>query len=134
MNTNLYSLVAMIVAVFLTGMYLRGDRARKAEIREELDLIQQQQDLIMNTVASIRQQTQLKDSLLARQVDVASDFILGLDREGNLSTAQLEARGAEINALKTNLDSLMVSNQPAGGFRFNTPPLDSLSTTNSQEN
>ena len=130
MNNNLYSLIALIVAVFMTGMYLRGESARKAEIREELDLIQEQQDLIMNTVASIREQSQLKDSLLAVQVNQANNYVLNLDRERNMSATQLQARGEEIEALHAGLDQLLTPLASSEGFQTSTAPNDSVRADN----
>jgi Tfp pilus assembly protein PilN len=48
-----YKLIALLASVFLTGMFLRGEIARRAELKRELREIKDQQKRTMARVDSI---------------------------------------------------------------------------------
>jgi hypothetical protein len=53
MNQNTSSLIALLLSVFFTGAYLRGEISRKAELKAELSAMKAQQERTMATVDSL---------------------------------------------------------------------------------
>lgn len=123
MNTNYISLIALVIGVFFSGMYLRGESARKQEIRRELDLIRQRQDEISATVAEIHRVAAEKDSLLLNRIAGTRDYIERLDQKETYSAEQIAAFGADLNALQSGIDSSLAAIQPAGGFVLTPDPV-----------
>ena len=75
MNNNYISLIALIFAVFFSGIYLRGESARKKEIKRELDLIRERQEQIIAQVDQINRVAAERDQLLVNQIDSARTYI-----------------------------------------------------------
>ncbi|MEZ4698832.1 MAG: hypothetical protein R2834_00760 [Rhodothermales bacterium] len=121
MNTNYISIIALVVGVFFSGIYVRGEGARKQEIKRELDAIRQRQDEIVATVAEINRVTAEKDSLLLNRIASARTYIDRLDDKKAYSVEQIESFGQELTALQSGIDSSMAAIQPSGAFSVAEP-------------
>lgn len=109
MNINYISLIAMIVAVFFSGIYLRGESARKKDVKRELDLIREQQEQIISQVEEINRVTAERDALLLSRIDSARTYIDLLNAEEAHSATKIAAFGDNIRLLQTDIDKSLVS-------------------------
>ncbi len=106
MDSKYLHLIALIVAVFFAGIFLRGERARKQQIKRELSAIEQRQDEINAIVANIVRVTAEKDSLLKLQIAFAKEEVSKLDREEELSRNRIDSLGQKIDQVNDQLASL----------------------------
>ena len=75
MNTNHFSLIALVLSVFFAGAYLRGEISRRQELKAELREIKMQQKQTMARVDSVnaaylRDKIQLLDQTRAFYADL----------------------------------------------------------------
>ncbi len=124
MNNNYISLVAMIVAVFFSGVYLRGESARKQDVKRELDLIREQQEQIIARVDEINRVTAERDQLLLSRIDSARTYIDLLNAEEAHTAAKIAGYGDNIKALQTDIDKSLVSIASSEGLSLNTAPVE----------
>ncbi|MEM8485564.1 MAG: CHAP domain-containing protein [Bacteroidota bacterium] len=106
MNSKYLHLIALIVAVFFAGIFMRGERARKKQIKRELSAIEQRQDEINAIVADIVRVTAEKDSLLKLQIALAKEEVSKLNREEALPRNRIDSLGQEIDRVNALLASL----------------------------
>lgn len=105
MNTSYVSLIAMVVAVFCAGMYLRGESVRKQEIKKEIQAIKERQQEILGMVAQINQIAMEKDKMLLAQIDSAQSYIQTLNDRKNLSYDRIKTINTEIEKIQVDIDS-----------------------------
>ncbi len=103
MSNNYISLIALVVAVFFSGVYLRGEGARKKEIKRELDQIREQQDRIVAQVNEINRATTERDQILLGRIDVAQQYIDSLNVEDSLTSAKIAGFGDNIQLLQQDI-------------------------------
>lgn len=103
MNNNYISLIALVVAVFFSGIYLRGESARKSEIKRELDLIKEKQAQIIAEVDHINETTIKRDSLLVSQIDSAQTYIRWLNLKESMTANKLAGFGENIENLQADM-------------------------------
>ena len=104
MNNNYISLIALIVAVFFSGVYLRGESARKKELKRELDAIRDQQEQIIAQVGEINRLTAERDELLLSRIDSARTYIDILNAEEQYTSQQIAKYGDNIELLQEGID------------------------------
>ncbi|MFK7845981.1 MAG: hypothetical protein AB8G77_11825 [Rhodothermales bacterium] len=104
MNNNYISLIALIVAVFFSGIYLRGEGARKKELKRELDVIRDQQEQIIAQVGEINRLTAERDQLLLSRIDSARTYIDILNAEEKYTSQQIAKFGDNIELLQEGID------------------------------
>ena len=109
MNSNYVSLIAMIVAVFFTGAYLRGESARKQEIKREIETIRERQEEILAAVGQINALAAEQDSLLLGEIASARGYIERLDEKEQLSVEDIATFGTELRALQGGVDSSLTA-------------------------
>ncbi len=122
MNSNYVSLIAMIVAVFFAGAYLRGESARKQEIKREIETIRDRQDAILDAVGQINAMAAEQDSLLLSQVASARGYIERLDEKEQYSIEEIESFGANLRALQGGVDSSMTALRQTGALGLAMEP------------
>lgn len=127
MSNKYISLIAMLVAVFFSGIYLRGEGARKREIKRELDAIRDRQEQIMSQVQEINQKTAERDQLLMNRIDSARTYIDILNAEKAHSSQKIAEYGNNIEQLQTGIDSSLVSITSSEGFSITRPQVQSSS-------
>ncbi len=128
MNNSYISLIAMIVAVFFSGIYLRGESARKKEIKRELDLIREQQDQIIAHVDEINRVTAERDELLLSRIDSAKNYIDLLNVQEGLSSEKIEGFGVNIELLQQDIKSNLADIARSQGIREGSPALEVVPT------
>lgn len=106
MNSKYLHLIALIVAVFFAGIFMRGERARKKQIKRELSAIEQRQDEINTIVADIVRVTAEKDSLLKLQIELAKEEVRKLDNKETLPRTRIDSLGQEIDRVNDLLAAL----------------------------
>lgn len=116
MSSEHISLIAVIVAVFFAGMYLRGERARKQDIKQEMDEIRAQQDKIIAEVEAISRRAEERDKLLLSRIDSARSYIDILNAEEEYTTAKREAFDQNIRSLQVDIDKNLASLQQGQGL------------------
>lgn len=79
MESKYIHLIALIVAVFFAGIYLRGEGARKKEIKRELKVIEKRHEEINRLVDEINVVAARKDSLLNLKIASARHRIQQLE-------------------------------------------------------
>jgi hypothetical protein len=121
MNNSHISLVALIVAVFFSGIYLRGESARKQEIKRELNLIRDQQEKIIAQVDEINRVAAERDQMLLNQIDSARTYIELLNLKDSLTTAKLTGYGENIKVLQEDINKQLTSISDEAGI--STPGL-----------
>ncbi|MFK7845979.1 MAG: hypothetical protein AB8G77_11815 [Rhodothermales bacterium] len=114
MDSKYIHLIALIVAVFFSGIYLRGEGARKKEIKRELKAIEMRQAEINDLVDEINTTAAIKDSLLNLKIAFAKDEIRILNRGDSLARDSIDVLGAEIIAVNNKLNQLaqQINNVP----------------------
>lgn len=122
--SNAISLVALVIGVFFSGVYIRGESARKQEIKREIDTIRDRQTEIVAAVAEINRIAAEKDSLLLGRIASARTYIERLDQKEAFSEQEIEAFGQEIRQLQGGIDSTMAAIGSAGSFAV--PPTASV--------
>lgn len=123
MNINLISMAAMIVAVFFSGMYLRGEAARKQDVKRELDLIRERQEAILAQVDEINRQTVARDQLLLSRIDSAQTYIDLLNAEEAHTEAKIAQYGDNIALLQAGIDSSLTEIRADQGFSITPAPV-----------
>lgn len=121
MDSKYIHLIALVVAVFFAGVYMRGEGARKKEIKRELEAIQKRQDEINSIVDQIEAVTAEKDSLLLLQVASAKAEVQRLERLGKDSRARIASLGNEINARQALIINLGREINAVPDFAFVEP-------------
>ncbi len=124
MNSNYISLIAMLVAVFFSGVYLRGEAARKREVKRELDTIRDRQEEIMAQVEEINRVTVERDQRLISQIDSARSYIDILNAEETLTSEKIAERGDKIEQLQKGIDSSLAEIQGSSGFALPAPAVE----------
>ncbi len=124
MNNSYISLIAMVVAVFCAGMYLRGESVRKQEIKQEIEAIKARQQEILGMVAQINAVAMEKDQMLLAQIDSAQSYIQTLNDRKNLSYDRIKTINTEIEKIQVDIDSSRQALQRATrqGFGFAPRP------------
>ena len=125
MNTNYVSLIAMVVAVFCTGMYLRGESVRKQDIKKEIEAIKARQQEILGMVAQINAVAMEKDKMLLAQIDSAQTYIQALNDRKNLSYDRIKTINTEIEKIQVDIDSSRraLNRATRQGFGFIPKPI-----------
>lgn len=121
MNNNYISLIALIVAVFFSGVYLRGESARKQDIKRELDAIRARQAEIIATVDAINQQTEERDQLLLSRIDSARTYVDLLSIEEDMTSQKVAMYGENIKRLQLGIDSSLTQINASRGFVVAAP-------------
>ncbi|MEM8485566.1 MAG: hypothetical protein AAF564_08440 [Bacteroidota bacterium] len=124
MNNNYISLIAMLVAVFFSGVYLRGEAARKQDVKRELDLIREQQEQIINRVDEINRVTAERDALLLSRIDSARTYIDLLNAEEAHTAAKIAGYGDNIQALQTGIDKSLADIALSEGLAVTNAPVE----------
>jgi len=124
MNSSYISLIAMIVAVFFTGTYLRGEGVRKREVNEALDEIRARQTAIMAQVDEINRVTMERDQQLLSRIDSARTYIDLLNAEEAYTSQKIASFGENISALQSGIDSSLVQIRSTEGFTNSAQPVD----------
>lgn len=122
-NPRYINVIVLIVAVFLSGAYLRGESARKEEVKREMGLIRSRQDEIAAAVAEIHRIATEKDSLLLARIAGARAYIDRLDAKEQLSDQQIAALDREIRTLQGGIDSSLAALQTSAAFRLEPAPV-----------
>jgi peptidoglycan hydrolase CwlO-like protein len=123
MNSSYISLIAMIVAVFFSGIYLRGEGAKKQEIKRELDVIRERQTEIISQVEKINEATLEQDKLLLNRIDSARTYIDLLNAEEAHSSQQIASFGENIKQLQRGIDSSLTTITSSQGFAVQPAPV-----------
>ncbi|MDZ4700167.1 MAG: hypothetical protein SH809_10715 [Rhodothermales bacterium] len=121
LNSHIISLITLVIGVFFSGAYIRGESARKQEINREIDTIRQRQTEIVAAVAEINRIAAEKDSILLGRIAHARTFIEHLDRKEAYSEQEIQAFGQEIRQLQGGIDSVMAAVTSAGSFAVPPP-------------
>ena len=121
MNSSYISLIAMIVAVFFSGIYLRGESARKQELKRELDVIREQQAQIISQVEEINRETVERDQLLLSRIDSARTYIDLLNAEEAHSSQKIASFGENIKQLQLGIDSELTTIASSHGIAVPAP-------------
>ncbi len=116
LNSHTISLITLVIGVFFSGAYIRGESARKLEIKQEIDAIRARQTEILGAVAEINRVAAEKDSLLLGRIRSARTYIERLDRKEAFSEQEIQAFGREINQLQGGIDSTMAAIGSSGSF------------------
>ncbi len=124
MNNNYISLIAMLVAVFFSGVYLRGESARKQDVKRELDLIREQQDQIIARVDEINRITAERDQLLLSRIDSARTYIDLLNAEEEHTAAKIAGYGDNIKALQVEIDKSLAGIAASEGLTVTSNPVE----------
>ncbi len=127
MNNNYISLIALVVAVFFSGIYLRGEGARKKEIKRELDLIKDKQAQIIAQVDQINAVTAERDQHLLSQIDSAQTYIRWLNLRDSLASNKLSDIGKEIESLQVDMSQQLADFSNAQGVSVAQPSADTNS-------
>jgi hypothetical protein len=116
MGSRFTSLIALIAAVFLAGVYFRGERARKQEIARELDALRARQVEINAVIADIQRVTARKDSLFRARIDSTRLDIERLRRDEAIVRGRLDSLGREIERLRADINANLAVIRDAGRF------------------
>ncbi|MDZ4700169.1 MAG: CHAP domain-containing protein [Rhodothermales bacterium] len=127
MGSKHTSLIALIVAVFFAGVYLRGERARKQEIQLELDALRTRQTEINSVLDDIRRVTARKDSLFRARIDSARVDIEFLKRDEKLARVRIDSLGREIALLQEDIVRNIAAIREAGAFQIAEVSIHSVS-------
>lgn len=122
MDSKYIHLIALIVAVFFAGVYLRGEAARKKEIKRQISAIQHRQDEINGIIDEIERVTAEKDSLLKLKIARAKREIRTLDREGELVRDSVDVLGNKITATQIRIAALWREIDNVPDFVIDAPP------------
>lgn len=104
LNSNAFSLIALLGAVFFAGMFLRGENMRKKTYQNQLDEIQSLHQEIMQKVDSINVSIQQRDSVLVSQIDSAYTYLDVLKEKGRVSDEKLEMLSGHIRQQRESLN------------------------------
>ncbi len=127
MDSKYIHLIAVIVAVFFAGVYLRGESARKKDIKRELEAIQMRQTEINNLIGDINQVAAEKDSLLSLQIAQARSQIELLKRGESLTRDSINVLGREISATQLKINQLVQQINAVPDFIFSEENIHSVS-------
>ena len=128
MKNNYISLIAMIVAVFFSGIYLRGEGARKKEIKRELDIIRARQEQIIAQVTEINRVTTERDQLLVSRIDSAQTYIDLLNIKDSLSSEEIARFGDNIKLLQDGVDQSLARISSSQGLSITSPAVEVVSS------
>ncbi len=126
MDSKYLHLIALIVAVFFSGVYLRGEFARKREIKRELAFIKERQSIINDLVDQINTVTAQKDSLIARRIAAARLVISALEQADATVRDSIAVLDDSIRATNSRLEQLAQEINNVPGFFFEPPNLHSV--------
>ncbi len=109
-NWNLVSAFSMGISAFFAGAFLQGERLRKAEFRESLEQIRNEQRVIMQRVEEVNAYVKLKEIELISQLDSAYLVMDDLNDQRRRSWRRIEETEKRINIeqskLRLNVDRL----------------------------
>ena len=125
MESKYIHLIALIVAVFFSGLYLRGESARKSEIKRELKVIEKRQEEINRLVGEINAVAAEKDSLLNLKIVSARERIRLLNQGDSLARDSIDALNNQISAANNKLNLLAQEINDVPGFFFDDAGLQS---------
>ncbi len=126
MDSKYLHLIALIVAVFFSGIYLRGEFARKREIKRELAFIKERQTIINDLVDQINTVTAQKDSLISRRIAAARLVISALEQADAQVRDSIAILDDSIRATNSRLEQLAQEINNVPGFFFEPADLHSV--------
>ncbi len=126
MDSKYIHLIALILAVFFAGIFLRGESGRKKEIKRAVESIQKRQAEINAIVDEIDRVTAEKDSLLKLQIAQAKQEIQTLTREEQLAEDRIDAIGGQIDAAQRKIAALIQQINDVPDFTFDEPGFHSI--------
>ena len=126
LKANVIHVLALMAAVFFSGIFLRGESARKKAIKQEISLIRAMQTDIMVLVDSVQILSEQKDTVLLNQIRIARENVDSLDQEAAKIKERLDLLGQQIAALQVDIDKNVERIRNARGWEYNLADFHSV--------